>query len=288
MADVKISDLPAAANATGTQEFEVNDSGTSRRVTGNQLDNLLLGTTNGLVARTGTNARAARTITAGNGIIISNGNGVSGNPTVSANVASQAEAEAGTAADKLMTPQRTAQAIAELAGGGGLVPIGAPLAVTTPVSAIDFTLPSGYLGFRIHFFAVEHDAGDTANRAIWIRTSSDSGSSFDAGASDYLSRVIILQATNTIVTTLDPGSRIATNTFRGNGKCNGFIEVMNPAATEQTYIFGQLMPTGTFWTPMYFNGTRLAASAVNAVRLLLDDTGGITGTFQLYGINGGA
>lgn len=37
MADIKISQLPAAASASGTQEFEVNDSGTSRKVTGSQI-----------------------------------------------------------------------------------------------------------------------------------------------------------------------------------------------------------------------------------------------------------
>jgi hypothetical protein len=82
MANVKISDLPAAASAQLTMQLEVNDSGTSRRVTAAQVDDLLLGTTNGFVARTGTNARAARTLTAGTGISISNGNGASGNPTI--------------------------------------------------------------------------------------------------------------------------------------------------------------------------------------------------------------
>jgi hypothetical protein len=38
MADIKISQLPAAAAALGTQEFEVNDSGTSKKVTGAQID----------------------------------------------------------------------------------------------------------------------------------------------------------------------------------------------------------------------------------------------------------
>jgi len=37
MANIKISDLTAAAAATGTQEFEVNDSLTSRKVTGAQI-----------------------------------------------------------------------------------------------------------------------------------------------------------------------------------------------------------------------------------------------------------
>ena len=38
MANVKISQLPAASSASGTQEFEVNDSGTSKKVTGAQIN----------------------------------------------------------------------------------------------------------------------------------------------------------------------------------------------------------------------------------------------------------
>lgn len=43
MANVKISDLTAAAAALGTQEFEVNESGTSKKVTGAQLDSYIRG-----------------------------------------------------------------------------------------------------------------------------------------------------------------------------------------------------------------------------------------------------
>jgi hypothetical protein len=42
MANVKISDLTAAAAATSTQQFEVNDSGTSKSVTGAQLKSFVL------------------------------------------------------------------------------------------------------------------------------------------------------------------------------------------------------------------------------------------------------
>jgi len=37
MASIKISQLTAAESATGTQEFEINDSGTSKKVTGSQI-----------------------------------------------------------------------------------------------------------------------------------------------------------------------------------------------------------------------------------------------------------
>lgn len=56
------------------------------------------------------------TITAGTGL--TGGGDLSTNRTISPDIASQAEAEAGTATDKLMTPQRTAEAIAALAPEG--------------------------------------------------------------------------------------------------------------------------------------------------------------------------
>lgn len=75
MSGVKISDLPAAGSAAAAMQLEVNDSGTSRRVTAQQLKDYAVV------------------------------------------LASQAEAQAGSINDKLMTPLRTAEAIAALAGG---------------------------------------------------------------------------------------------------------------------------------------------------------------------------
>jgi len=43
MANVKISDLTAAASAVGTHQYEVNESGVSKRVTGSQLDTYIRG-----------------------------------------------------------------------------------------------------------------------------------------------------------------------------------------------------------------------------------------------------
>jgi hypothetical protein len=37
MANIKISELPAAGSGSGTQEFEINDGGNSRKVTGAQI-----------------------------------------------------------------------------------------------------------------------------------------------------------------------------------------------------------------------------------------------------------
>lgn len=62
--------------------------------------------TTGIIVRTGTGTAATRAIAAGTGLTVSDGTGASGNPTLSADLASQVEAEAGTDNTKLMTPLR--------------------------------------------------------------------------------------------------------------------------------------------------------------------------------------
>jgi hypothetical protein len=53
--------------------------------------------TNGIIARTGANTVAARTLTAGTNITITNGDGVGGNPTISATAAAPTTAQVGAA-----------------------------------------------------------------------------------------------------------------------------------------------------------------------------------------------
>ncbi|SEP03141.1 hypothetical protein SAMN04490248_12049 [Salinihabitans flavidus] len=76
-------------------------------------------------------AGTARTISAGTGL--TGGGTLAANRTLSAKIATQAEAEAGTATGKLMTPQRTAQAIAALAAAGGLPGLSAGTAIRSRI-----------------------------------------------------------------------------------------------------------------------------------------------------------
>ena len=71
------------------------------------------------LATTAQSVPPTRQVATGTGL--TGGGDLSANRTISADVASQAEAEAGTSSTKLMTPQRTAQAISVLATGGAVL-----------------------------------------------------------------------------------------------------------------------------------------------------------------------
>ena len=105
--------------------------------------------------------------------------------TVSANIASQAQAEAGTDTTTLMTPQRTAQAITALGGGGGSGGNWVLISTTTisgSPSALTFTFSGSHRRYRLE---LENVYCTSDGYQIRMRTSTDAGSTFDSGASNY-------------------------------------------------------------------------------------------------------
>ncbi len=163
-------------------------------------------------------ANTATTISPGTGL--TGGGSLAANRTLTANIASQAEAEAGASTTTLMTPQRTSQAVtatmatqAEAEAGVSATKLMTPLRTAQALAAIgpNWTLLStttiggatatvtqtgltGYADILIVATNVSHDAGVNAN--LRIAYSSD-GTSF--GASTAISALVA--AASTVLTT---------------------------------------------------------------------------------------
>jgi hypothetical protein len=154
-----ITDLAVADGGTGASDAATARTNLGAQAADATLTALAAYNTNGLLTQTAPDTFVGRTLTASTGVVVTNGDGVSGNPTVSADIASQGEAEAGTNTTKLMTPQRTKQAIEVL--GGGFVLIGTMTTTsgtTQTISGLDLT------PFKFVFAAVRSVShGDTAD-----------------------------------------------------------------------------------------------------------------------------
>jgi hypothetical protein len=158
-------------------------------------------------------------------------------------------------------------------------------------ATIDFVLTShlnAYRAFKVVMYDVRPGT-DTA--ALWLRTSTDGGSSYDAGASDYgHARAFV----NDSGAPTDAGSPASTSILLSTGlgnaateSLNGQLTLMNPSGTayhklvisEVVYIndAGVMISGRTA-------GRRASTADVDAIRLMMSSGNIATGTFALYGI----
>ncbi len=210
-------------------------------------------------------------------------------------IASEAEAEAGTADDKLMTPERTAQAIAALAGGGGgWVPIATITASND--ATIDFVNGSGgvvldgtYKAYAVVILTLV-PASDNTN--LWFRTSTDGGSTYDA-SSDYNYAGYNIR---TNASSLNAVGQSAQNQYVVVQNCgnqtgevsNAIIEFFNPASATPLHIMSRATSDNVgshtnFWTESLMGGN-LNEANVDAIRFLMSSDNITSGTFTLYGL----
>jgi len=151
-------------------------------------------------------------------------------------------------------------------------------------SNVTFTdLSSTYHTYEIRFSNV-YPSVDI--RSFALRTSSNNGSSYDSGASDY-----------TYVNTGGWGTSVGTgsgttsyiglaNTMgtAANELAHGVVTVFNPSASTYTHVrcdYNQINNAGTHYVGM-IAGYRASAAAVDAIEISILSAN-ITGTFKLYG-----
>lgn len=114
--------------------------------------------TNGIIAQTGADVFVGRTITGtADQVAVSNGAGVAGNPTIALVLASQAEAEAGTDTNKVMTALRVRQSITENANRKSV-----GINTTTGGTSLTFLIPTNANEIQISFVGMSFSGTDHA------------------------------------------------------------------------------------------------------------------------------
>jgi hypothetical protein len=134
----------------------------------------------------------------------------------------------------------------------------------------------------------------TDGEALYLRTSSDGGTSFDAGSSDYgwgYDRVTIGNSTPTIRTaSADSAIELSNSGSLGFGageSLNASFTLYDPSNSALNTIVGiqlDCYDTSGDGLSLVGTGTRSAASLVDAVQFSMSSGNITSGTFKLYGL----
>ncbi|WP_419911905.1 hypothetical protein [Hoeflea sp.] len=227
----------------------------------------------------------SRTVSAGT--LLTGGGALTGNVTINANVASQAEAEAGTSSTKVMTPQRTKQAIDVLAGGG-FVKIGSTLTASNSSNVAFTNLPDNYAAFKV-FGRLIRPAKNAVD--FQLRSSTDNGSSWDSGSADYrgASAGYATNSTQNLVTS------------SGRSSCDLMESISNGSSDKASFELTILQARDAAFTHFAIHvnyeryggysdhfqvgtWTRTEEAAINAIQFFCSSGNIAAGEFRLYGI----
>jgi hypothetical protein len=173
----------------------------------------------------------------------------------------------------------------EFANLGGLIPV-AKYTVSSPVAALEFTLPSGFTAFEIR---VVDMVPATSGAFLYMRTSADTGSTFDASA-DYDTAVMTLLGLANQPNTDTADDEIAISSTRSglgitSGGLNSRIFLEGVSASERTAA--QWSGNHQTGTGMAFHrgAARLLAEEITDAVQFIFSTGNIaSGVVHVYGV----
>ena len=150
----------------------------------------------------------------------------------------------------------------------------------------DFILPSGYSSFRVIGTGIATTSGTTS---LYFRTSSDGGSAFDSGSTDYLNGHFRWGGGTTTLYEASASFLELTRSSLTTGNCGFILEIL---ANTDSSIFTELIYRSTWITTggaskqsNVGSGHRAANQADNAIRFYPSSSTFTAGsTFQLIGI----
>lgn len=155
-------------------------------------------------------------------------------------------------------------------------------AVLSGETSVDFTIPAGFTSYLIE---IDNLIGSVGASTL-IRTSSDGGSSFDAGASDY--KYIFNRVNDaSSVTGYDRSSAASSIAcaFAADGPVNGTIHIFSPSEVQQCSMSISTVQflSGTFYASRG-GGARVAVANVDAIRITRLSGTMTSGKISMYGI----
>jgi len=127
---------------------------------------------------------------------------------------------------------------------------------------------------------------------LYLRTSTNNGSSFDSGASDYAWNLIESNAGGIAAEGDSADSQIilagSSDDELGTGSneiFSGRLWIFKPSASDYTKIcsIGSYTDQKVYQVTTNTGGARLSTTAVNAIQLLMSSGNIATGNFRLYG-----
>ncbi len=160
--------------------------------------------------------------------------------------------------------------------------------IASASSSIDFTaFSSSYNFYRIECYGIV-PATDTA--ALYMRTSSNGGTSFDAGSSDY-HYISTYSTTAPATSQLTSAGAAFMQLFNSLGSstgehlaCTVDISGMSGTTYKPVRWQGWLYNSAALAVSFTGGGMRASTSAINAVRFVMSTGNIASGTFKLFGM----